>query len=90
MTADHKFDDHTASIAATTILRALNNAGTTKGLPADQKKEFAAMLTAALNDETVKRSLTRIVVQEIDYLRDTDPEKHLPHHETRTSIVKLD
>ncbi|MTV81062.1 hypothetical protein [Secundilactobacillus folii] len=88
--ADHKFDDHTANMATSTILRALNNAADTKSLPADMKKEFASMLTAALNDETVKRSLTRIMVQEIDYLRDTDPEKHLPNHDTRTSILKLD
>ncbi|WP_263850049.1 hypothetical protein [Secundilactobacillus paracollinoides] len=40
--------------------------------------------------EAVKRSLALIAVQEINYLRDTDPEKHLPEHHTRTSITKLD
>lgn len=56
----------------------------------DLKKQFATALAAAFNDETVKRSLARIAVQEIDYLRDTDPEKHLPEHQTRESITKLD
>lgn len=90
MMADHQFDDHTASIGTTTILRALNNSISTKDFSSDMKKEFANMLSTALSDETVKRSLARIVVQEIDYLRDTDPEKHLPNHETRPSILKLD
>ena len=88
--SDHKFDDHSAAIATSTILKALNDAPTTRDLDDATSKQYATALAAILNDETVKRSLVRIVVQEIDYLRDTDPEKHLPDHHTRTSIVKLD
>ncbi|KRK97964.1 hypothetical protein FD04_GL000940 [Secundilactobacillus odoratitofui DSM 19909 = JCM 15043] len=87
---DHKFDDHTAQIATSTVLRALNSASATKDFSAESNKQFATAIATALNDETVKRSIARILVQEIDYLRDTDPEKHLPHHHTRTSILKLD
>ncbi|KRM74877.1 hypothetical protein [Secundilactobacillus collinoides] len=88
--ADHIFDDHSATIASTTLLKALNDAASTKDFDPDLKKQFAIALSAVFNDETVKRSLARIAVQEIDYLRDTDPEKHLPEHHTRESITKLD
>lgn len=88
--ADHVFDDHTATVATSTILRALNHSALTKDYSADMKKEFATALSAVFNDETVKRSLAKVMIQEIDYLRDTDPEKHLPDHHTRPSIVKLD
>lgn len=88
--ADHTFDDHSASVASTTILKALNDAASTKDFDPDTKKQFATALSAVLSDEAVKRSLALIAVQEINYLRDTDPEKHLPEHHTRTSITKLD
>ncbi|WP_156319331.1 hypothetical protein [Secundilactobacillus paracollinoides] len=35
--ADHTFDDHSASVASTTILKALNDAASTKDLIRTQK-----------------------------------------------------
>ncbi|MEL1196488.1 hypothetical protein AADX85_15595, partial [Staphylococcus epidermidis] len=58
-----------AMIASTTLIKAINDAASTKDFDPDLKKQLAIALSAVFNDETVKRSLARIAVQEIDYLR---------------------